>query len=153
MIWRLFNELTRLHTLAYRLSGGLLGSRIPGGPPMLLLDHVGARSGVKRTTPLVYLQDGSNTVIVASKGGSPRHPAWFHNLRANSETTVQVGSRRSPVTARVATAKERSRLWPKIVALYRGYELYQKRTSRQIPLVILEPRTGSGARQRSRTRR
>jgi deazaflavin-dependent oxidoreductase (nitroreductase family) len=136
----IFNELTRLHTIAYRLSGGLLGSRIPGGPPMLLLDHVGAKSGKKRTTPLVYLKDGDSVVIVASKGGSRRHPAWFHNLRANPETTVQVGSRRMPVTARVATPRQRSRLWPRVVALYRGYELYQKRTSRQIPLVILEPR-------------
>jgi F420H(2)-dependent quinone reductase len=140
MLWRLFNELTRVHTLAYRVTGGLLGSRIPGGPPMLLLDHVGAESGTRRTSPLVYLQDGKKMVIVASKGGSSRHPAWFHNLRANPETTVQVGSRKVPVTARVATAKERSRLWPKIVALYRGYELYQARTSRQIPLVILDPR-------------
>jgi deazaflavin-dependent oxidoreductase (nitroreductase family) len=137
----LFNELTRLHTLAYRLSGGLLGSRIPGGPPMLLLDHVGAKSAKKRTTPLVYLEDGENVVVVASKGGSPRHPAWFHNLRANPETIVQVGSRRIPVTARVATAKQHSRLWPRVVALYRGYELYQRRTSRRIPLVILEPRS------------
>jgi deazaflavin-dependent oxidoreductase (nitroreductase family) len=141
MVWRLFNELTRLHTLAYRLSGGLLGSRIPGGPPMLLLDHVGAKSAKKRTTPLVYLEDGENVVVVASKGGSPRHPAWFHNLRANPETIVQVGSRRIPVTARVATAKQHSRLWPRVVALYRGYELYQRRTSRRIPLVILEPRS------------
>jgi deazaflavin-dependent oxidoreductase (nitroreductase family) len=141
MVWRLFNELTRLHTLAYRLSGGLLGSRIPGGPPMLLLDHVGAKSAKKRTTPLVYLEDGENVVVVASKGGSPRHPAWFHNLRANPETIVQVGSRRIPVTARVATAKQHSRLWPRVVALYRGYELYQRRTCRQIPLVILEPRS------------
>ncbi len=140
MIWRLFNELTRVHTLAYRLTGGLLGRRIPGGPPMLLLDHVGARSGTKRTTPLVYLEDGKDLVIVASKGGSSRHPAWFHNLRSNSQTTVQVGSRRIQVTARVATAKERSRLWPRVVALYRGYELYQRRTSREIPLIILEPR-------------
>jgi deazaflavin-dependent oxidoreductase (nitroreductase family) len=140
MIWRLFNELTRLHTLAYRLTRGLLGSRIPGAPPMLLLDHIGAKSGTKRTNPLVYLRDGENMVIVASKGGSPRHPAWFHNLRANPVTTVQVGSSRISVTARVATAKERSRLWPKIVALYRGYQLYQERTRRQIPLIILEPR-------------
>jgi F420H(2)-dependent quinone reductase len=141
MVWRLFNELTRLHTLTYRLSGGLLGSRVPGGPPMLLLDHVGAKSAKKRTTPLVYLEDGENVVVVASKGGSPRHPAWFHNLRANPETIVQVGSRRIPVTARVATAKQHSRLWPRVVALYRGYELYQRRTSRRIPLVILEPRS------------
>jgi F420H(2)-dependent quinone reductase len=108
---------------------------------MLLLDHVGTRSGRQRTNPLAYLADGDNIVIVASKGGSPRQPAWFHNLRANPDTSVQVGSRRIRVTARVATPKERSRLWPKVVALYRGYEQYQRRTSRQIPLVILEPGT------------
>jgi F420H(2)-dependent quinone reductase len=140
MVWRLFNELTRLHTLAYRFTRGLFGSRFPGGPPMLLLDHVGAKSHKKRTTPLVYLRDGEDMVIVASKGGSPRHPSWFHNLRANPDTTVQVGSQKVPVTARVATAAERSQLWPKVVRLYRGYDLYQRRTSREIPLVVLEPR-------------
>jgi deazaflavin-dependent oxidoreductase (nitroreductase family) len=101
---------------------------------------VGAKSGKKRTTPLVFLEDGDKMVLVASKGGSPRHPAWFHNLRAHPETTVQVGSRRIPVTAKVATASQRSRLWPKVTRLYRGYEIYQRRTSRQIPLVILRPR-------------
>ena len=141
MLWRVFNELTRVHTLAYRLTGGLVGARVPGGPPMLLLDHVGAKSGTKRTSPLVYLADGKNVVIVASKGGSARNPAWFHNLRANPETTVQIGSERRPVTARVATARERSRLWPKVVSTYGGYQGYQARTSRRIPLVILEPRT------------
>jgi deazaflavin-dependent oxidoreductase (nitroreductase family) len=140
MVWRLFNELTRLHTITYRLSGGFVGHRIPGGPPMLLLDHVGAKSAKKRTNPLVYLEDSPNFVIVASKGGSSRHPAWFHNLRANPDTTVQVGLRRIPVTARVAGAAERSRLWPRVVGIYRGYEAYQSRTSRQIPLVVLEPR-------------
>ena len=138
MIQRLFNELTRAHTLAYRVTGGLVGEHVPGLPPMLLLDHVGAKSGKKRTTPLAYLRDGENIVIVASKGGSRRNPAWFHNLRANSETTVQVGSRRFAVTARVATAEERARLWPKVVATYGGYEGYQRRTEREIPLVILE---------------
>jgi F420H(2)-dependent quinone reductase len=138
--WRLFNQATRFHTVSYRLSGGLIGGRIPGGPPMLLLDHVGAKSGKKRTTPLAYLRDGEDVMVVASKGGSPRHPAWFHNLRANPVTTVQIGRRRIPVTASVASADERSRLWPKVVALYSGYEGYQKRTSREIPLVMLEPR-------------
>jgi deazaflavin-dependent oxidoreductase (nitroreductase family) len=141
MGWRLVNELTRGHTLAYRVTRGIVGHRIPGVPPMLLLDHVGAKSGKRRTSPLAYLEDGENVVIVASKGGSPRHPAWFHNLRANPETTVQVGSRRIAVRARVATAQERSRLWPKVVALYRGYEAYQRRTGREIPLVILAPLT------------
>jgi len=134
------NEVIGLHTFVYRATGGIVGRRIPGLPPMLLLDHVGAKSGKKRTTPLVYMEDGDDTVIVASKGGSPRHPAWFHNLRANPETTVQTGGRRLPVKARVATADERRRLWPEVVELYGGYANYQDRTEREIPLVILEPR-------------
>ena len=138
---RVFKEAIRAHTLAYRVTGGLVGGRIPGLPPMLLLDHVGARSGQKRTTPLVYVSDGEDFVIVASRGGSQRNPAWFHNLRANPATTVQVGRRRVPVRAHVADPSERARLWPKAVASYGGYADYQRRTSREIPLVILEPRT------------
>jgi deazaflavin-dependent oxidoreductase (nitroreductase family) len=139
-LWLAVRQLTRLHTLLYRASGGRVGHRFRGGPPMLLLDHVGARSAVKRTTPLVYLRDGENIVLIASKGGHPRHPAWFHNLRARPETTVQIGSQHVAVRARVADADERARLWPKAVAIYAGYETYQQRTDREIPLVILEPR-------------
>ncbi len=107
---------------------------------MLLLDHVGARSGVGRTTPLVYVQDGESIVIVASKGGHPKHPAWYHNLRANPDATVQIGSERRPVRARVAGAGERGRLWDKAVQTYGGYSGYQERTDREIPLVVLERR-------------
>jgi deazaflavin-dependent oxidoreductase (nitroreductase family) len=107
---------------------------------MLLLDHYGAKSGKKRTSPLVYLEDGEDLVIVASKGGSPRHPAWFHNLRANPDTTVQVGSERLHVHAREASPGERPRLWRKALEVYRGYEGYQRRTGRKIPVVVLEPR-------------
>jgi F420H(2)-dependent quinone reductase len=139
-MWRLFYLGTDVHTALYRLTGGVVGRRLPGVPPMLLLDHVGAKSGKGRTTPLAYLEQGDDFVIVASKGGHPRHPAWFHNLRANPETKIQVGPRRIPVTARVANAAERKRLWPKVVDLYSGYADYQKRTDRKIPLVILEPR-------------
>jgi deazaflavin-dependent oxidoreductase (nitroreductase family) len=128
------------HTTAYRLTGGLIGHRVPGAPPSLLLDHVGAKSGTKRTTPLTYLADGDDLVLVASKGGNPHNPAWFHNLRAHPDVTVQVGSKRRAVRARVATPEERARLWPKIVDLYGGYAGYQRRTEREIPLVILEPR-------------
>ena len=138
--WRAFYQGVGGHTRIYRLSRGLIGHRVPGLPPMLLLDHVGAKSGRERTTPLAYLADGDGHVIVASKGGHPRHPAWFHNLRANPRTTIQVGSRKLPVTARVATDVERDRLWPRVVDLYGGYEGYQRRTQRKIPLVILEPR-------------
>ena len=140
MLWRIFNQIIRVHVLAYRLTGGLVGKRVPGAPPMLLLDHVGARSGTRRTTPLAYIEDGKNYVIVASKGGHPRHPAWFHNLNANPETTIQVGAERIPVTAKVATPAQRQRLWPKVVRAYGGYAGYQERTDREIPLVILAPR-------------
>ena len=91
------------HATVYRVTGGHVGHRFPFAPPTLLLDHVGAKSGTKRTTPLTYLADGDDLVLVASKGGNPRHPAWFHNLRAHPDVTVQVGSRRRPVRARVAT--------------------------------------------------
>jgi deazaflavin-dependent oxidoreductase (nitroreductase family) len=107
---------------------------------MLLLDHVGAKSGVKRTSPLVYVDDGDDIVLVASKGGNPKNPAWFHNLKANPETTIQVGSEQRKVRARVANDEERKRLWPKAVKTYSGYDGYRKRTERKIPLVVLEPR-------------
>ena len=138
--WLLLDSAFTAHRLVYRLSGGLIGHRIPFVPPMLLLDHVGAKSGTKRTTPLVYVEDGDSFVVVASKGGHPRHPAWFHNLRANPDTTIQVGTRKLDVTARVATAAERKRLWPKAVDVWSDYASYQKRTDRKIPLVVLEPR-------------
>jgi deazaflavin-dependent oxidoreductase (nitroreductase family) len=108
---------------------------------MLLLDHVGAKSGTKRSSPPLYVPDGPNLVIIASKGGFPKHPAWYHNLKANPETHVQVGRERRPVHARVATPEERERLWPRVVEEYRSYADYQARSrGREIPLVILEPR-------------
>jgi F420H(2)-dependent quinone reductase len=138
--WPILRQLMGVHAVIYRVTNGHVGHRFPGTPPMLLLDHVGAKSGIKRTSPLVYIEDGSDVVLIASKGGNPRNPAWFHNLCANPETTVQIGSERRAVRARVATPEERRRLWPKAVEAYSGYDGYQKRTDRQIPIVILEPR-------------
>jgi deazaflavin-dependent oxidoreductase (nitroreductase family) len=130
------------HTLLYRATRGRVGQTIPGvGAKMLLLEHVGAKSGVRRTSPLLYVPDADNVFVIASKGGFPRHPAWFHNLMANPDTSVQIGSERRPVHARVATPEERRRLWPVAVRAYRGYADYQARSrGREIPLVILEPR-------------
>ena len=138
--WPVLRLAMGAHVRIYRVSNGLIGQRFPGAPPMLLLDHVGAKTGTKRTTPLVYVEDDRDVVIVASKGGHPRNPAWYHNLRANPDTTVQIGAERRAVHARVATPEERERLWPKAVATYAGYRGYQQRTDRTIPLVILEPR-------------
>ena len=139
--WPLTRRLMGLHTLVYRASGGRIGHSAPGLPTMLLLDHVGAKSGAKRTSPLLYFRDGEDLVLVASKGGYPKHPAWFHNLKANPDVEVQVGSERRAVHARVAAKEERRRLWPLALKTYRGYAEYQSRSKgREIPLVILEPR-------------
>ncbi len=131
-----------LHTFLYRASGGRVGHNVPGGPGrMLLLDHVGAKSGTKRTSPLLYLRDGENLVVIASKGGYPKHPGWYHNLMANPDTTIQVGSERRPVHARLADPEERDRLWPEAVKIWSGYADYQARSKgREIPMVVLEPR-------------
>jgi len=136
----MLRRLMAAHTLAYRATRGAIGHRLPGTPPMLLLEHVGAKSGQRRTSPLVYIRDGDDVVIVASKGGYPKHPAWFHNLRANPETLVQIGRERRAVRARVATAAERPRLWDAAMRTYAGYRDYQARTEREIPLVVLERR-------------
>lgn len=138
--WPALRRVMGLHTVAYRATHGIIGHRVPFGPSMLLLDHVGAKSGIKRTAPLVYVEDGDDVVLVASKGGYPRNPAWFHNLLANPETTIQIGSERRPVRARLADPDERERLWPKAVEVWPGYDDYQARTARTIPLVVLEPR-------------
>lgn len=138
--WPLLRRVMGGHTAVYRASHGLIGHRFPGQPPVLLLDHVGAKSGTRRTSPLVYGRDGENLVLVASKGGYPKHPAWFHNLLATPDTTVQVGSRAINVHARVAEGEECERLWSLMVGVYGGYEDYRKRTEREIPLVVLEPR-------------
>jgi deazaflavin-dependent oxidoreductase (nitroreductase family) len=138
--WPVLGRVMRGHTAVYRATRGLVGHRFPGSPPMLLLDHVGARSAKRRTSPLVYGVDGANLVLIASKGGFPKHPAWFHNLRANPDTTVQVGSERRAVHARLAEGEERTRLWSLMVGVYGGYEGYRRRTDREIPVVVLEPR-------------
>jgi F420H(2)-dependent quinone reductase len=130
-----------VHTFLYRSTGGRVGHSFPGlRAKMLLLDHVGAKSGTKRTSPLQYIEDGEDVAVIASKGGYSKHPAWFHNLKANPDTTVQIGAERRPVHARVADPEERERIWQKAVAIYPPYEDYRARAGREIPIVILEPR-------------
>ena len=126
------------HELWYRLSGGLIGGRL-GHLPILLLTTTGRRSGRRLTTPLVYLADGENLVIIASNGGSDRHPEWWLNLRAQANAEVQVGPATKAVVARKAEGDERERLWRAVVELYHGYEKYRRMTSREIPVVVLTP--------------
>jgi F420H(2)-dependent quinone reductase len=136
----IIKAMSRLNTWAYRASDGKLGGRFLRGAPVLLLTTVGRKSGVPRTAPLLYLRDGEQLVVVASKGGMDHHPLWYHNLVANPEVEVQVGGARLPMRARTASAEEKAALWPKLVAMYRDYADYQARTSRDIPVIILSPR-------------
>ena len=136
---RVFGELVKLHPHLYRLTGGRLLPSPLGRSSTVLVDQVGRRSGVKRTTPLLYLRDGEDVVVVASKGGSHKHPKWWLNLREMDETEIQIGDERRRVKVRQATPEERQRLWPKVVEVWSDYATYQKRTEREIPLGILSP--------------
>jgi len=131
---------TRLHVALYRATAGRVGGRI-GRLDHVLLTTRGRRSGRMRTTPLTVLEDGERLVLVASNGGAPRHPDWYLNLTASPEVTVQHGGQRLLMRARTANASERAELWPRVVANYAGYQRYQDRTPREIPLVVLERRT------------
>jgi deazaflavin-dependent oxidoreductase (nitroreductase family) len=130
---------TGIHTFFYRLSGGKMGGRL-GKSPILLLITTGRKTGKPRTTPLFYLKDGDDLILVASDGGSATHPTWWLNLQANPQAGVELGKKKLPVTARHADAEESKRLWPLLVEMYAGYAGYQKKTIREIPLVILSPR-------------
>jgi deazaflavin-dependent oxidoreductase (nitroreductase family) len=139
-LWPLLGPLMRGHAAVYRATGGRIGGRLPGLPPLLLLDHVGAKSGKQRTTPLAYMPDGENMLVVASKGGHPRDPGWMHNLRAHPDTQVQIGRDRLKVHARETGSEESDRLWPRAGEYNPHWRRYRERTSRRIPLVLLEPR-------------
>jgi len=137
--FKAWSRITDLNTALYRASGGRIGGSFDRAP-VLLLHHVGRKSGQERVAPLLYLPDGEDLVIVASYGGAPKNPSWFHNLRARPETVVEVGRERRAVTAHVATEQERARLWPALLELYPAYADYQQRTERTIPLVVLRSR-------------
>jgi deazaflavin-dependent oxidoreductase (nitroreductase family) len=134
---------TKLHVALYRRSRGRLGGHIPGWPEarIALLDHTGAKTGLKRTSPVMYFEDGDSIVVMASKAGQPTHPAWFHNLMAHPDTTVQTGPAIHEVHARIAAGDERPRLWSGVLAIYPGSEFYERNAAgRQIPIVVLDPR-------------
>ena len=136
-----FRVATGLHRELYRRTGGKFGANI-GKMPMMLLTTTGRRSGQPRTTPLNCMRDGDRYLAVASYGGDDRDPQWFKNLEANPEATIQVGPDTVRVRATVATPEEKDVLWPKVIAAYKGYDGYQRKTDRSIPVVILSPISG-----------
>jgi F420H(2)-dependent quinone reductase len=143
----IIKHMSRVQVRVFRLTNGRVGSKWRVGAgwrkpvPTLLLDHVGRKSGTTFTTPLLYLDDGADLVIVASQGGLPRDPQWYRNLLAHPDVTVRLrkeGVRR--VHARVADPEERAALWPRLVELYADFEKYARWTGREIPVVVLERR-------------
>ena len=143
--WLAINVANPIDRRLLTLTNGRVGLFL--GQPIGLLVTIGARSGERRETPLLYLDDGERGVLVASKGGNPRHPAWYHNLRANPRVTfLRHSGHRGTYLAREADGEERERLWARVNDLYGGYETYQGRTEgRRIPVVVLEP-TGERGR-------
>ncbi|MCW0213959.1 MAG: nitroreductase family deazaflavin-dependent oxidoreductase [Pseudonocardia sp.] len=137
--WKLFHLGTRVNLVLFRATKGKVGGRM-GTSPILLLHHVGRRSGEARVSPLNYLDDAPDLVVVASKGGVDAHPAWFHNLMAMDSTEVELpGGERRRVRPRVAEGAERDALWPRLVEMYKPYAEYATYTERRIPVVVLEP--------------
>ena len=131
--------MTGMNNVAYRLSDGRVAGHIPSGAPICLLTTTGRRSGRLRTVPLVYVPDGDDLVVVASRGGMGSHPARDHKHQAAPRATLQVRAATTRVRARDATEAERDRLWPTLTAAYPHFDAYQLRTSRRIPVVILSP--------------
>ncbi len=129
----------KVHPWLYKTSGGRIGAKVVG-MPVLLLTTTGRKSGLPRERALTYIPYGEGFAVIASYLGEPRHPDWYLNLKANPDAAVLANGRVVAVRAREAEGEERERLWRQAVAMNRDYEEYQRRTSRRIPVVVLEPR-------------
>jgi deazaflavin-dependent oxidoreductase (nitroreductase family) len=128
------------HVRAYRETGGERGYSWRGGTTILLLTTTGHKSGEQRTTPLIHRTDDGTWVVVASKGGAPDDPAWYKNLEADPDVEIQVKDEVIPVHAEDATGDERERLWRLMAEAWPAYDDYQRKTDRQIPVVVLRRR-------------
>jgi deazaflavin-dependent oxidoreductase (nitroreductase family) len=128
-----------LNVWVYRLTGGRLGGKFLRGAPVCLVIIKGRKTGEPHTIPLLYLGDGDDLIVVASKGGMSKHPVWYLNLEANPRCEVEIGRDRRPMVARRVSAEEKARLWPRLCAMYPDYADYQARTTRDIPVLRLSP--------------
>lgn len=131
-------RMSSLHRVLYRITGGVIGRRLVDND-ILLLTTRGRATGREHTVPLLYLRDGGSLVVIASYGGRDRHPEWYLNLLDEPAVTAQIGRKRRSLQARTASGEERERWWPRVVAAYSDYAVYQGRTDREIPVVMLEP--------------
>jgi deazaflavin-dependent oxidoreductase (nitroreductase family) len=134
-----------VYVFLYRLTGGKFGSRVQG-LPVLLLTTIGRKTGKKRVTPLGYIKHASSYVITATNAGSDAHPAWFLNLKSHPPVAFQVGNKQFTAIAEPAGPDLRKQLWAEIVERAPGYGAYEKRTTRQFPVVLLRPVPGAESR-------
>lgn len=135
-----YNDFNRSLIEDLRANAGQASSGPFAGRPVLILTTTGAQSGEVRETPVVYTRDGDDYVIIASKGGAPTHPGWFHNLVAHPAIKVEVLGETIPVLARVASGEERDRLYKAQADMMPAFAEYETKTTRKIPVVVLEPR-------------
>jgi deazaflavin-dependent oxidoreductase (nitroreductase family) len=138
MIRKFFRFVLDIFVSLYRLTHGKFGGRVQG-LPVLLLRTVGRKTGRERTTPLGYFMEDGKYVITASNAGFNTHPGWFHNLRANPRVTIEIQDRQIEAEAEVAAPEKRRALWSQLISLSPPYANYAKKTTREIPLVILHP--------------
>lgn len=132
--------MSAVNTWIYRLSGGRIGGRWMYGAPILLLTTIGRKSGENRTAPLLYLEDGARVILVGSQGGMPKHPQWVLNIDANPEVAIEIGRSKRAMRARRGTTDEKAHYWPGLCEMYPDYADYQARTTRDIPILVLDPR-------------
>ena len=146
LVGRVMKRVSKANVWVYRRTKGRVGGtwRIGSGfrkpVPVCLLEHTGRKTGLTRTTPLLFLRDGSRIVLVASQGGRATDPIWHRNLQAHPDAVVQVRGERIAVRAHTASPAERAELWPRLLDLYADFATYQAWTEREIPVVVLEPR-------------
>ncbi|MCP4436967.1 MAG: nitroreductase family deazaflavin-dependent oxidoreductase [Actinomycetia bacterium] len=131
--------MTKANNWTYRATKGRVGGRLPGGAPICLLTTTGRKSGKARTVALLYMLDGDEIVVVASKGGMPTHPDWYLNVEANPQVEIELGDDKGRYLAHTANAERKAKLWPRLVEMYSSYDDYQDRTDREIPVVVCTP--------------
>jgi F420H(2)-dependent quinone reductase len=137
---RMTHAMGRFNIWIYRKSNGRLGAKLPGSrAPICLFTTTGRRTGLARTNPLLYLEDGERVVVVASVGGMSKHPEWYLNVLANPKVTVEIDGDAQAMLALTATPIEKAALWPRLVEMYKRFDKYQARTARDIPVVICTP--------------
>jgi deazaflavin-dependent oxidoreductase (nitroreductase family) len=135
---RLATAMVKLNVAIYRLTRGRVGGKMQEAP-VCILHTVGRKSGKTRVSPLLYLAEGDEIVLVASRGGSDAMPAWYHNLMAMDSAEIEIKGGRRRLRPRRASPDEKAAYWPKLNALYSHYEDYQQRTSRDIPVIVMSP--------------